>query len=144
MARRTFSHVVGFDDGSFDKYRHVTVPVVGVVFSGLRLEGVLCGRVRTDGANATRELVRMVAESKFAPQLQLVLLQGIAEAVRCVMCLRTGEWPERLHDVEETETMLLHAHEDETKLLDEEDKKIKMHADLKKMVEDEIDKGDEK
>ena len=74
----------------------------------------------------------------------LVLLQGIAEAVRCVMCLRTGEWPERLHDVEETETMLLHAHEDETKLLDEEDKKIKMHADLKKMVEDEIDKGDEK
>jgi endonuclease V-like protein UPF0215 family len=78
MARRAFSHVVGFDDGSFDKYSQATVPVVGAVFSGLRLEGVLCGRVRTDGANATRELVRMVAESKFAPQLQLVLLQGIA------------------------------------------------------------------
>ena len=78
MARRTFSHVVGIDDGSFDQYRQASVPIVGAVFSDLRLEGVLCGRVRTDGANATREIVRMVAESKFAPQLQLVLLQGIA------------------------------------------------------------------
>jgi endonuclease V-like protein UPF0215 family len=78
MARKTFSHVVGFDDGSFDKYRQANVPVVGAVFSGLRLEGVLAGRVRTDGANATRVLSQMVAESKFAAQLQLVLLQGIA------------------------------------------------------------------
>ncbi|UCC49631.1 MAG: DUF99 family protein [Gemmatimonadota bacterium] len=78
MARRKFSHVVGFDDGSFDKYGQATVPVVGAVFSGLRLEGVLCGRVRTDGANATRVLTEMVASSKFAAQLQLVLLQGIA------------------------------------------------------------------
>lgn len=42
----------------------------------------------------------------------LVLLQGIAEAVRCIVCLRTGEWPARLHDVQETETMLLHERED--------------------------------
>ena len=27
----------------------------------------------------------------------LILLQGIAEAVRCVICIRTGEWPARLH-----------------------------------------------
>ena len=80
MARSSFSHVVGIDDGSFDKYRQASVPIVGAVFSDLRLEGVLCGRVRTDGTNATREIVRMVAESKFAPQLQLVLLQGIALA----------------------------------------------------------------
>lgn len=31
----------------------------------------------------------------------LVLLQGAAEIVRCVVCLRTGQWPERLGDVEE-------------------------------------------
>jgi endonuclease V-like protein UPF0215 family len=78
VARKTYSHVVGFDDGSFDKYGQATVPVVGAVFSGLRLEGVLTGRVRTDGTNATRVLTRMVAESKFAAQLQLVMLQGIA------------------------------------------------------------------
>ena len=42
----------------------------------------------------------------------LVLLQGIAEALRCVRCLQTGEWPARLADVEETETMLVHEAED--------------------------------
>lgn len=42
----------------------------------------------------------------------LVLLQGLAEMARCVQCIRTGEWPARLHDVQETETMLMHEHED--------------------------------
>jgi len=37
----------------------------------------------------------------------LVLLQGFAEAVRCVICIKTGEWPERLHDVQETEIRLM-------------------------------------
>ncbi|MEE9255741.1 MAG: TRAP transporter small permease subunit, partial [bacterium] len=36
-----------------------------------------------------------------------LLLQGIAETIRCVLCIRTGEWPRRLHDVEETEIVLL-------------------------------------
>jgi TRAP-type mannitol/chloroaromatic compound transport system permease small subunit len=37
----------------------------------------------------------------------LLLLQGIAEIIRCVRCIRTGEWPRRLHDVEETESIIL-------------------------------------
>lgn len=35
----------------------------------------------------------------------LVLLQGVAEIVRCVMCIRTGEWPERLKDAEESDVV---------------------------------------
>src|SRR5262249_13148292 len=35
----------------------------------------------------------------------LVMLQGIAEIVRCVVCLQTGEWPSRLHDVAETDVI---------------------------------------
>lgn len=35
----------------------------------------------------------------------LVLLQGVAEIIRCVICLRTGSWPERLKDVEETDVV---------------------------------------
>src|SRR3954466_4352223 len=35
----------------------------------------------------------------------LVLLQGVAEMVRCVMCLKTGEWPSRLADVEEIDVL---------------------------------------
>jgi TRAP-type mannitol/chloroaromatic compound transport system permease small subunit len=36
----------------------------------------------------------------------LLAIQGIAEMLRCIICLRTGEWPERLHDVEELEAVL--------------------------------------
>jgi TRAP-type mannitol/chloroaromatic compound transport system permease small subunit len=31
----------------------------------------------------------------------LVLIQGFAEIIRCVVCLKTGAWPARLKDVEE-------------------------------------------
>lgn len=31
----------------------------------------------------------------------LLLLQGFAEIARCIVCIRTGEWPKRLQDVEE-------------------------------------------
>ena len=37
----------------------------------------------------------------------LLLLQGIVEVVRCLICLRTGGWPQRLHDVEELEKLIL-------------------------------------
>jgi len=46
----------------------------------------------------------------------LVLLQGVAEATRCIICIRTGEFPARLHDVQETETMLMHEKEDLEKI----------------------------
>ncbi|MEP2641494.1 TRAP transporter small permease subunit [Roseobacter sp.] len=36
----------------------------------------------------------------------LLMIQGFAELVRCVMAMRTGEWPERLADVKETEDLL--------------------------------------
>ena len=36
----------------------------------------------------------------------LMLIQGIAETIRCVIAVRTGVWPPRLSDVEETETIL--------------------------------------
>src|SRR5258708_2223642 len=35
----------------------------------------------------------------------LVMLQGIAEIVRCVVCLKTGEWPSRLKDVAEIDVI---------------------------------------
>jgi TRAP-type mannitol/chloroaromatic compound transport system permease small subunit len=40
----------------------------------------------------------------------LIALQGFAEVLRCVVCLRTGDWPTRLHDVEELETQILKQH----------------------------------
>lgn len=42
----------------------------------------------------------------------LLALQGLAQIARCIVCLRTGEWPPLLHDVEETETVVMHYKED--------------------------------
>jgi TRAP-type mannitol/chloroaromatic compound transport system permease small subunit len=36
-----------------------------------------------------------------------LLAQGVAEMIRCILCIRSGEWPQRLHDVEETESVIL-------------------------------------
>ncbi len=37
----------------------------------------------------------------------MLALQGIVEVARCVLCLKTGAWPQRLSDVEETEKLIL-------------------------------------
>ena len=42
----------------------------------------------------------------------LMFLQGIAECCRCIICIRTGQWPSRAQDIEEIETVLLHQQED--------------------------------
>jgi TRAP-type mannitol/chloroaromatic compound transport system permease small subunit len=52
----------------------------------------------------------------------LVMIQGFAEIARCVICLKTGEWPSRLADVAETdviEEQLAHS-----EFIDEESRKV--------------------
>ena len=80
MPVRLPSHVVGVDDAPFERGVRGKVAVVGTVYCGLRLDGVLSTSVRRDGSDATSAIVAMVGRSRFAPQVQLVMLQGIALA----------------------------------------------------------------
>jgi uncharacterized protein len=80
MNRDRFSHVIGIDDAPFPRPHRGDVPIVGIAYAGLRIEGVLHAKVRRDGANATRSLVDMIRKSRFAPHNRLVLLEGIALA----------------------------------------------------------------
>lgn len=41
----------------------------------------------------------------------LLSIQGVAEIIRCVLCIQRGDWPKRLHDVEETESIIMHEHQ---------------------------------
>jgi TRAP-type mannitol/chloroaromatic compound transport system permease small subunit len=41
----------------------------------------------------------------------LLFIQGMAEIIRCIICLKTGAWPQRLADIEELETAILHERE---------------------------------
>ena len=52
----------------------------------------------------------------------MVMLQGIAEIVRCVVCLRTGEWPSRLHD--DAEIDVIEEQLSQSQYVDEESRKI--------------------
>jgi hypothetical protein len=79
MSRR-FSYVVGVDDAPFDRNHRGDVAVIGAVFNGSRLEGVLSSQVRRDGRNATSRVAGMIESSRFADSLQAVLLQGITLA----------------------------------------------------------------
>lgn len=71
---------MGFDDAPFERSHRGNVLIVGAVYSGARLEGVLSGKVRRDGINSTPVLAELVGGSRFYPQLQAILLQGIAFA----------------------------------------------------------------
>ncbi len=81
-------HVVGFDDAPFDRQHRGDVLVVGAVYAGARLDGVLSCKVRRDGVNSTRVLADCVRRSRFYAQLHAVLLQGIALAGFNVVDLR--------------------------------------------------------
>ena len=41
----------------------------------------------------------------------LLFLQGLAQVCRCILCIRHGEWPPHLEDVEEIETRMLREQE---------------------------------
>jgi TRAP-type mannitol/chloroaromatic compound transport system permease small subunit len=56
----------------------------------------------------------------------LVMLQGVAEIVRCLVCLRTGAWPARLEDVEEID--VVDAQLSHSEYVDEESRRAAMEG----------------
>jgi len=79
-AMRLPTHIIGFDDAPFQRAHRGDVTVVGAIFTASRLDGVVCGKVRRDGANATASLRELIVNCRFYPHLQLIMLQGIALA----------------------------------------------------------------
>jgi len=60
----------------------------------------------------------------------MMVIQGVVEVMRCIMCIRSGEWPARLHDVEELEKVML------------EDAEKKKQAEMKAAEESGMRRGD--
>lgn len=80
MRPKRYSNLVGFDDAPFAREWRGNVPIVGAVFAGPRLDGVLAGKVARDGEDAGARVIELVSGSRFAEHIQLVMLQGIAFA----------------------------------------------------------------
>ena len=71
-------NVIAFDDGPFPREHRGDVLLVGVVASGTRMDGLVSGRIRRDGADAARRMTELVQASQFGENIRAVLLQGIA------------------------------------------------------------------
>ncbi len=70
---------IGIDDGPFKRSGRGDVLVVGAVYRGGSVfDGLLTTTVRKDGWNATDNILSMLVDSKFLPQLHYVILDGIA------------------------------------------------------------------
>jgi hypothetical protein len=54
------------------------------------------------------------------------MLQGLAEIVRCIVCLRTGAWPPRLEDVEEID--VIESQLGRSEFVDEESRRAAMEG----------------
>ncbi len=78
---KRYARVVGIDDAPFDKFKDKgkDVLIIGTVFRGGDfMDGLISTKVRIDGSDATKKLVKMINKTKFKPQLQCIFLNGIA------------------------------------------------------------------
>lgn len=70
--------VIGFDDAPFVRRAPDPVAIAGVVCAGTRFEGMLWGELQADGWDATDTIATLLLNSKFLPQIHLILLDGIS------------------------------------------------------------------
>jgi endonuclease V-like protein UPF0215 family len=74
------TNVAGFDDAPFASSHRGDVRIFGAICARTRLDGVVSGAVRRDGANATTRMAELIERSQFKSCVRAVLLQGIAVA----------------------------------------------------------------
>lgn len=70
--------VMGFDDAPFDRNKSERVKVSGIVCADTQFEGMVWNDIEQDGLDATLQLANMLVNSKFHPQVAVILLDGIA------------------------------------------------------------------
>ncbi len=68
---------IGFDDAPFVRHQLKKVPISGIICAQTRFEGMVWGEIQPDGWDATEVICQLLLDSKFLPQLHLVLLDGI-------------------------------------------------------------------
>ncbi len=72
--------VLGIDDAPFDKLKGETeTKIIATFFRGGNfIDGVLSATATIDGDDSTAKIADMIVKSKFYPQIQCIMLDGIA------------------------------------------------------------------
>jgi endonuclease V-like protein UPF0215 family len=79
-------HLLGIDDGPFEKFESESVPIVGVMMEGPDLvEAVALTRFGVDGEDVTAFLADWIGSLRFRPALHGVLFGGITIAGLAVL-----------------------------------------------------------
>jgi len=83
--------------------------VLALVFSGW-LYGYDSFRIREVSVNSPAGIPIWQLKILIPFGAGMLALQGLAEVLRCILCIRDNRWPSRLHDVEELESVLAEQH----------------------------------
>ena len=84
--------------------------VLALVYSGWSY-GIEALRIREVSVNSPSGIPIWQLKLLIPFGAGLLVLQGLAEVLRCIQCIRDDGWPQRLHDVEELESVVQHAAE---------------------------------
>ncbi len=74
------ARIAAFSSGPIKRGSGAKVLLVGVVARQGQVEGILSGRIMTDGDDSTKIMLKLVSGSRFRDQVKLIALNGVALA----------------------------------------------------------------
>ena len=86
--------------------------VLALTFYGLDYAG-LAWKIKETSWNSPAQIQIYMAKSLIPAAGVLLIIQGISEVFRSIICIKTGYWPARLVVAEETEKILMRTSQDE-------------------------------
>ena len=86
--------------------------VLALAFYGYEYAS-LAWKIKETSWNSPAQLQIYMAKSLIPAAGILLIIQGISEVCRSIICIQTGHWPARMVVAEETEKMLMRTSQDE-------------------------------
>ena len=88
--------------------------VLALTFYGLDYAG-LAWKIKETSWNSPAQIQIYMAKALIPSAGILLIIQGISEVFRSIICIQTGHWPARMVVAEETEQMLMRKSQEEDK-----------------------------
>ena len=86
--------------------------VLALAFYGYEYAS-LAWKIKETSWNSPAQIQIYMAKSLIPAAGILLVIQGISEVCRAIICIQTGHWPARMVVAEETEKMLMRTSQDE-------------------------------
>ena len=86
--------------------------VIALAFYGYEY-AALAWKIKETSWNSPAQIQIYMAKSLIPAAGILLVIQGISEVCRAIICIQTGHWPARMVVAEETEKMLMRTSQDE-------------------------------